>query len=120
MIEYLPVALIVAAYAYVCWHDRKKPEPVATRTGALSVMTSEPEPEEPDHTYELVLMHPSGEFVGSVAAPKLPRHFYIVDGRGFISDNPNAPEGALVHAFDRVGSSVYVDNERDALFVRRV
>jgi hypothetical protein len=74
----------------------------------------------PQRTYECALMHPDGTFVGTIETPGLPRHiFACAGGRGFLSDKPEPPEDGAM-AFDRVGSAVHVDDDRVALFVRRV
>jgi hypothetical protein len=110
------LGVIIAVLVYGWWPKRVKTV-VPTKTEMQeALMASETEIRE----YELTLMHPNGEFIGVLTAPGLPRHIYACPGgRGFLSDNPTPPDEDVI-AFDRIGSSVHVDDERTALFVRRV
>ena len=80
--------------------------------------------------YHLVLIEPDGTTIGCAQCPLLPRFIHIhdeqvVEGQMLweASDDPEPADTETVHHVDsyaRIGSSVWVDDERDALYARVV
>jgi hypothetical protein len=81
--------------------------------------------------YHLTLIEPDGRAIGCAQCPLLPRFIHVhdeavtADGQLLweASDDPEPAETETVHHVDsyaRIGSSVWVDDERDALYARVV
>lgn len=78
-------------------------------------------------TYTITLIDPdSGQQFSQVVAPVLPRFIHIIHDSGDIvvaelSDQPEPSDlSKPTTSFDRVGSAVWVDDDRNALFARRM
>ena len=73
--------------------------------------------------YRFVLIDTNGAQLGEALSPLLPRYLHAIDaadGQEWeLTDNPD-PEPTPFHVttFARIGSAVYVDDDRDAMFVR--
>jgi hypothetical protein len=65
--------------------------------------------------YNFTLCSPDGQTVGNGVAPVLPRYMHMVAGSIILSDDPDRDGDGVT--FARVGSSVHVDDDRNALFV---
>lgn len=116
------VCLFILAVIMWSWRPQRERTPH---------MTHEPPPigEPPKwarRKYELTLAQTDGRVLGKMIASGLPRHIHVAtsgehEGEAFLSDNPEPPDLSVhVVSFDRIGSAVHVDDDRDALFVRRV
>jgi hypothetical protein len=73
-------------------------------------------------TYSLTLCHPDGALHAVIPdAPVLPRYLHVMEESIALSDDAE-PDAEMIAndatTFMRVASSVWVDDERDALFVR--
>jgi hypothetical protein len=76
-------------------------------------------------TYSLTLCDPDGTLMAVVPeAPALPRFLHVTAGAMQLSDEAEPADelGGVNHVttFQRIASSVWIDDERDALFVRVV
>lgn len=74
-----------------------------------------------DGWYRLVLSDDNGRPIAEALSPVLPRFIHITgdNERWEASDDPQ-PADTMAHSetFARIGSAVWVDNSKDALFVR--
>jgi hypothetical protein len=71
--------------------------------------------------YQLTLCNPDGTLVAIIPDNKiLPRYLHVTAGFLYLSDMAVAPDEIVdpVTTFARVASSVHVDDDRAALFVR--
>lgn len=73
--------------------------------------------------YRLVLIDDEGRVFGSAMCSGLPRYVHMVsdaEGERWEGSDEPSPTEPVFHAetFARVGSAVWVDDGRDALFVR--
>jgi hypothetical protein len=71
--------------------------------------------------YRLVLIDTEGRTLGQAMSPVLPRYLHLHPDQQTIemTDEPT-PEDTVDHvdSFARIASAVWVDDERDALYVR--